>query len=541
MTFTVSSSEDKRFILSPYFDVTHVVIFTVLAMLAFLPYLLIFYPGVVEIDTVFQMAMFEGYGFGTMGEGTFTKLFPLFCSLVFGGLFNIGSFIGGSQTDGVFCMTFFQALGIAFAFAFSACYLSKWKVPAGARWVVFALSVLLPVIPIMAIDVGKDSLFVASFVPFCVCLAEAIRKSKEGEEMTWRWSIAAFLFATISSLATSKGFLVIGASFVLAIIICWKNKSVLKACCGVLASTVVIMAAVSLLISPALVIQDKMNVREVMSTPIQQVTYAVKAGAEITDEEREKLSGFYDLDAAVRDYNPRMTDDAKVKMDLHATDEQISDFMSTYISIGLRNPGKYWKATKDLLYTFWTPGEYNSTIMLRFLPDGEHADRWAEYNITKGDGTDLPNDFATMKELISDDMVIYAANKLPQYAESHPDFGDWNLNNRFSSQRISILCFIIDLAQIPVIGLLVQKPLYAVFLPFLMVLATLIFACKRRIRTLVLIMPLLLSAAFVFASPGDLARYVYPCLAACFLYVPLVVVECVNCFKTRKGEDRESI
>ena len=510
-------------------------------MLAFLPYLLIFYPGVVEIDTVFQMAMFEGYGFGTMGEGTFTKLFPLFCSLVFGGLFDIGRALGGTQTTGVFCMTFFQSMGIAFAFAFSACYLSKWKVPAGARWAVFALSVLLPIVPIMAIDVGKDSLFVASFLPFCVCLAEAIRKKIADEDMSWKWSVAASVFALISSLATSKGFLVIGASFVLVILVCWKNKSVLKSCCGSLASVVAIVMAVSLLISPSLVIQDKMNVREVMSTPIQQVTYAVKVGADITDEERAKLKSFYDLDAAVRDYNPRMTDDAKTKMDLHATDEQISDFVSAYVSIGMRNPGKYLKSMTDLLYTFWTPGEYNSTIMLRFLPNGAHMDKWADYGITKADGTDMPNDFATMKELIQKDMVIYAANRLPQYAESHPEFGDWNLNGRYAAERVSVLSLVIDIAQIPIIGLLVQKPLYATFLPILMVLAILIFARKRRIRTLVLVMPLLLSALFVFASPGDLARYVYPCLATCFLYVPLVAVECARAFRKQGKHARTNV
>lgn len=519
---------NKKFSFSPYFDAMHILLFFALAIVAFLPYLIVFAPGIIEIDTVFQIGMFEGYGFGTMGEGTFTKLFPLMCSVVFGGLFDLGRMITGTQSGGIMFMTSIQMLGVAFAGAFSCCYLSKWSVPAWGRWVAFALFVLLPVVPLMAIDVGKDSLFIVFYLPFCVCLAETLRTFIHDESMSLVWSLAGTVFAVGAALATSKGALVVLVSIVLMIVVVRKNKRSVMASAIMLSSVLVVTVVISLIIAPSITINDKISVREVLSTPIQQVTYALKSGAEITDEEREKLGNFYDYKAAIQDFNPRITDNTKVKMDLHASDAQIKDFVSAYLSIGVRNPGMYIQSFVDLLYTFWTPGEYNSTIMQRFLPNYLHESRFAEYGITRADGTDLPNNFSQMKELINSDMVLYSANRLPEYAKNHPDFGDWELNPSYNPIRKAVFCSIIDLAQIPIIGLLVQKPTYALFLPIVMLIAVITFARGKRVQTLVLLMPLLLSVVFVFASPCDFSRYVYPCMAACFLYVPIIIVKCIS-------------
>lgn len=516
---------------SPAFSSVKVAVYALISFLALLPYMIVFYPGIVEVDTSFQLAMSMGYGYGTIEN--YDSPFPIFDIRLLGALYALGEAIGHNAENGIYAICLFQCTGVAFSISLMSCYLSKWSVPPVARLCVFAFFALMPIVSLVAVDIGKDTIFLIFFCPFAVCFTELMRRCFENSQHNQKhlnkqeisWGVATVISGALSFLVVSKGLVIV--LFCLGTVIVFAirhhNRSALNisaGAAGVLCLIYVFFSVAALPVMSQGLPESSSTLRESLGTPIQQATWVAKVSGDITDKEREQLNRFYDLDAAVAGHLRDTSDPAKVFVHRDVDIKDALWFMDAYVSIGITHPKEYLKSFIDLYDGFWQMGTTESLMLPRFMPNyenGEPPQDW-ENNTFR-----FPGDIDELKSAINNDQVVYGHGNLPEYKEAHPDFGDWLMPDDTFDKRASLLCFIASWGQVPVMGALVSKSLYVLYLTLALLLASAIAPKKgKRTYTVLLLAPLGLSCVFAFLSPADLARYVYPCLMLVPFYVALI-------------------
>jgi len=98
---------------------------------------------------------------------------------------------------------------------------------------------------------------------------------------------------------------------------------------------------------------------ESLSVPAQHIARAVRDGAELTDEQRELLSGAVDVDALASVYSPQLSDPVKELIRYRGNQQFIADnkaeFFRLWLELGLANPGAYLRAQLDQTQGYWDP------------------------------------------------------------------------------------------------------------------------------------------------------------------------------------------
>lgn len=517
--------------IAPQWKVPYVAACAIVCLLAFIPYMWAFYPGIVEVDTSFQIAMSLGYGYGTIED--YASPFPVFDIRLLGALYALGEAIWRDAMGGIWAICLFQCTGIATSISLIACYLSKWEVPAWVRLLVFAFLAVNPIVPLMTVDVGKDTVFCVFFVPFCVCVCEYIRQAafehpgaEQGHKSRFVLATCAFTFGALSFLTVSKGIVIVLGSVAIAFALAFKkkNKQLAKSLGAVFGSCVAAQLVFSLAISPIMSVglpSSSSFLRESLGTPIQQATWTVKVNGDVTDAERAKLDAFYDLGAAVERYNRDTSDDAKVFVREDATLSDAIWMLDAYVSIGMSHPKEYAKSFVDLYDGFWQVGTTESLMLPRLMPNND-SDSPLDW---KGNMFRVPvSSIDEAIKAVQNDWVMYSHGNLPEYEKQHPDFGNWKMDEDGAQSRRDIISSIMQIGKIPVVGLLVSKSTYVLYLPLLLLaIAAIGTRHGRKGSAVLLLAPLGLSCMLAFLSPADLARYVYPCLMLCPMYFALTI------------------
>lgn len=507
----------------PRWSIGHILVYALVCFLFFAPYMKIFYPGIVEIDTVFQIAMSMGYGYGTL-EG-FPSPFPVFDVRLIGAVYAIGETVLGDANGGIFMLCLFQCVGISLSISLMSCYLSKWNIPPVARLVVFVFMAVLPVFPLMAVDIGKDTIFCMFFVPFVLCIAEIVRRALAGsDDVSWRKSwkliVTAAGMGTLSSLAVSKG-IVIVAICLLAVLIyalIKRNKPVAKTGGCALAAFAALYLVFSIIVTPIMakgLPEGSLFWRESLGTLVQQATYAVKEDPEnISVDDMEALNEFYNVGAAVETYIPDSSDETKVHVHRDVDFNDAISFMRVYVSIGVTHPAEYWKSFIELYDGYWQAGTPESLMLPRFIDNPADKQNTLDWeNVFRVPGT-IQDEILALER----GGLTYSHGVLPEYEPEHPDFGRWHIPFD-NGMRIKVLKTVMIWGEIPIANLLVSKSLYVLYLPALLLVSVLLFGRGRRVALLTVLLPLFMSCVFAFLSPVDFARYAYPCM----MLVPMCV------------------
>lgn len=495
--------------LFPSFDWFHVLLWSVVGILAIEPYLYIFYPGIVEIDTVFQLAEHLGYGDGFNGPGSWTSLFPIFCAHFYGTIFEIGTAVGGSQTFGIFSITLFQSASLCFMLSLLAGYSERWNVPGAVRIIALLLTLLIPIFPHQAVDIGKDGLFTIFFMGYAVCVLEAVRT--KGENLFKpSWVIFTSAMAILLALSRSTGiYLIVITVFAMLAFTCrkWKTLALhmVPLVCALLAAFALSMYSTNVLHV------TKLGLREMLGTPIHQTTDYVRQGGYLADEEYYALDDFYDLEQAVEHFEPQMTDNTKSYYRAEKGSEALVPYLQTYLAIGMRAPQSYFNTWYNLYSGYIELGKFDDVATCRFMPTVSVHDLGMKYS----DGMDLPDDLDKMKEFIRNGYVGCSSTQLGEYRDDYPDFGIWQENKEMQGQQVEFFCFLLDWEKVPVLNLLVSKSLYALYLPALILLVSLV--SRRRRYLLPAMVPMLCIVLFAFVSPVDFTRYVMPNISTCFI------------------------
>ena len=454
-------------------------LFAVIAI-AWLPCLISFFPGIVMYDTTWELFQTQGSGALTMGRdqlaettAAFADHKPVFHAFLIGLLFDLGSALG-SQTLGIFAITLFQYLAMAFAFAhlLRYCYLIT-----GMRGVQIAgllFFALFPVFPMYAVTPFNDCLAAAAFIVWAVYFSEAVR-TRAGS-LRSKKTFAAFLLWGIAAALLKKPnvYIVLACAVALAL---YARKSLPK-----IAVQGIVPAALCLVLIPAfaypilnVVPGDK---GEMLGELFQQtVTYAINHEDSLSDSDRDAIDKVIALDKAVSRYKPNTFDSAKYFYRNTETTAELMEYLAVWAKQGLSDPLCYLSTVARIQYPWVFPSETMDFYAI-------------DYDAMKQSVATLNADYTHGKSLVVSDSLNYRAPTMLEGA------------------RTTLLESLYTLERTPVFNFLLSVALYATWIPLMLTFVA--TTSRKRTTSLVALAPMYASMAVLLISPIVMCRYALP-------------------------------
>ena len=437
-----------------------------LMLLAWLPVIIVLYPGVVYHDTEFQLIQFFGSESLDVYSGApnpdvpkITDHHPILTTLAFSFFAWIGTFLGGGY-NGLFLFVILQSFLLAASLSFMVRFLyATLQVNARLCIVGFLFCALFPLFPIYASSISKDAIFAPFFVLLSTLFCWIM--FSRGRVLHDKRIVVLLAVASLGFVLTKKlGIYVLLICLAAALFYCREKRTTLVASAAVSALTVFVVVPV--VVFP-LVGGGPGSSREMFSVPFAQTALYVKDyPQDVTESEHEIINEILGFDSLADRYAPETADFVKGSANIEG---RVLDYVKVYLAEGLRHPLTYLRAFMALEAGFVGTMDGFSPLTVSVA-------------IVGLDTEPLPE--------------IYYKPSLTQW----PAY--------YLGEALSLA------PSVPVLGMLFSKSIYSFLAPCFVVLI-LLFHDRRR---LLQVLPYLVFTALLFLSPisteYNSGRYVFP-------------------------------
>ena len=298
---------------------------------------------------------------------------PWFQNLLFGGVYRLGRLLG-DPNRGVALYCALQALGYAALISRMAGRLEGSRAASLAAVLLYAL---IPVFPIYAMTMGKDSNFALALLGY-VCLTMELTEdpgqfmSRPGKPLLLAGTVV--LAGLLRNHAAWPLLAALGCCFLFV----WKERRGRAYLLGLCAALILCSNLPGLLGIP------RGEVREALSVPLQQTGYYVtKYADQVTPEEAEKLSAVIPLEA-LKKYDRDIADPIKKEFKSDPTREELRSYFSAWLSQLKKHPDAYLKAFYLHTDGYYTPGVDKSAVKRRITVGfGVNKQVYQETELTK--------------------------------------------------------------------------------------------------------------------------------------------------------------
>lgn len=291
-------------------------------LLLWLPFVVLDYPGAVCYDTVQQFGQF--WGMIPRSNNS-----PFFDTVVYGVLYGIGSFLGGSDNFGIGFIVICQLILYAASFACAietVCRVTGFRAP---RWILTALYGLVPIFGGAVRVVLKDSLHLPFVMLYCTVLVRILyfpvtKKTR-----------AAFCLTFMLAALTRKAALsyVLAGAVVLYLLAKKPDKRKLLLCTVL---SVLIVLGVEKVLYPLLGIA-KAPGSELVALQIQSVSYITRRQLDyIPQELLQRIDAVLGIDNILALYNPNNADYMKT-----CFSGDVKEILSVWFALAKRFPGEF--------------------------------------------------------------------------------------------------------------------------------------------------------------------------------------------------------
>lgn len=319
-------------------------LFTAICLVSYLPYFLMYYPGWLNNDAVWQIEQILGWAPASNHH-------PYFHTLIMKVFFLIGYQLSGTYTGGAAFYTFVQVLVMSMVFGFFLYQLYR----KGARcvWLVLAavFYALLPINGLLTICMGKDEFFTAVLLFFAWMTAEYDLDAPG----RLRWA-AYFVTGLLLCLLRSNGvFIFMGTSVVVLVSKMWKKKFPVRTFVCVAA----VLACFFVYRGPVLkaLRVEPPDTIEGLTMPTQHILCAYLKGGELTEEEIGMIDQVAPVEQVGDYYNPWLFDPVKNFIREEGNQQAIEDnkweYFRMWLKVGLRNPLQYIVAEVRQTCGYW--------------------------------------------------------------------------------------------------------------------------------------------------------------------------------------------
>lgn len=459
----------------------------ILMFLAWLPYLLIFLPGVANYDTVNQVNdFFDGVGpvpFGFVKGQETVNVFlnahhPIVPTFIFSFFIWQGKVIGNESLGFLLFIVCQMAVGALLISGILCDIYENARTTRGRTMVKIMrfFYMFMPFIPMYMICMLKNTLHSLIFILFIYVLYRYFLGRDETPAGSWA---VFFLTEAMLSLTLNTGIFVV--VFTGIGILFLKDKNRVKFLVAMLGCVILWFVIFPKVIYPTINVYPG-GKQELYGTLFQQTGRLIRDNEEaLSEEDKEIIVAILDYDTVKKAFTFNVTDPVKDTFKMNSTDEELNEYLKMWFRQGLRHPIIYLRATFSICGYFFSPG-----AGIQIFND-----------IPKSDG-------------------IFA--KIHNIAPSR--FGEKAADLYF---KITIM---------PVIKWIFQTVLYAFWIP-----AFLYYVLVRRNKALkkkdetgheqIILLPLFVSVLFLIVSPMNYSRY-----ALCLIFSsPLAIAMLCSDYK----------
>lgn len=527
----------SRFV--PVLTAKSVALFAAIMIVFWSPYVVAAFPGQVYNDTVVQMQQVypgahplelrsggnipldaehvesvqersedvqRAQGFRTT-DAWLVDHHPFALTLFLGGLASASDALFGNWMPALALLMGACVVAMAAELTFGVAFLRRKGAPLGVCLAAYLFCCLVPLVPMNATMVMKDTFFALFFVPWFYLLVECVF-TKEACLCRKR-TVAAFVVIAVFMCLTKKtGVYVVGATalFGLASALLAGRRARRAAADAPARSraraaawafflqggicAVLMFVLIPCLVFPALNVQPASKA-ESLGLLFQQTARVYRdAGAEaLTPEERQAVRGVLRETDLEWDYQPTVSDKVKSHYYPESTDEQLAEYLRAYASMGLRFPEAYLSSVVSIASGFMAP-VFHGEAMEIYSPD------W---------------------ELVFDDgrPVLWTIEQTQPLRDAIDAFlSAWN--------------------SVPVLNLPLGAVMYCLWIP-----AVLLFFCLRnRLGAGILFVPLFVVTGFCIIGPTYQLRYALPDILVALMLLGACVVQAKAVFKARAEKSR---
>lgn len=320
----------------------------VLMLVAWLPYLVVYFPGTLPWDGVRSMNQF-------ITDAPLENHHPVAMNALYAGLMTLGR-LTGSDNRGVFLIVVLQTLVCALAFSDSLTFARRSGATRALLAVGLVFFCLHPMWGLFMQAAIKDTMFFGLFVLYVTCLARVLR---EGEGRQWLGLVGSGVAVCFSR---NNGIYIVALTSLAALV--WlarrprSQRVALLPALGMLAAAPIVYLVAFNLLWPALGINTHED-KEMLSVPLQQTArYLNRHGDDVTAAEHDAIAAILPYDDLAQLYVPDLADPVKeslVTQDGSLPAAQREAYFSAWWSMFLRHPGTYLAATVANTYAYFYP------------------------------------------------------------------------------------------------------------------------------------------------------------------------------------------
>lgn len=352
----------------------------IIILVAWLPYIISFYPSIMSSDPANQIKQYFGMdtrfstGVNLINENIkITNHHPVFHSFILGGFTKIGDTFGNINF-GLFLFSCFQIFVLVSALTYSLIYLKKLKTPFIYRFILLLMYSLIPVFPLYAMSPVKDTLFGALLIFFVIELHKLITNTYTKKDY-----FILGLLMLIMMLIRNNGIYILLFTIIAAIIILKEKRLALLV---TILCTLFVYVAHNKVLLPIMEITPG-SIREVLSVPFQQTARYVKYHSEeLNEEEIEIIDKILNYETLGTRYKANLADYVKDEFNKDTTTEDLVEYLKVWLVHLFKYPMTYINATVNTTYGYFYPNTSNWYIYHNY--DKKLENMGFDYHFIKG-------------------------------------------------------------------------------------------------------------------------------------------------------------
>ena len=311
-------------------------------LIAWLPYILSYFPGGIYADTMDAIRQITG-------EKPWNNNNPILYTFIL----KIFVSIGNSMQLGFELFTIAQVLAMACVIAYLIYWLYKKNVSIKYLVLVTFYFAIFSLIPIYAISIWKDTPFCIALLLYIILIAETIYQ--DGKNLEKKSTIIQYLILMIlvCSLRNNGIYIIVTTTIILAIIYRKRITNKLKAFCIVQALGIITIYIIQGPIYAKCGFESKFIGS--LGIPLQQMYYVIADNGNITEEQKDFFENVYSIEKIKERYNPCIVDKINWATGFNYTyiEEHRKEVINIWFDMFLKNPKSYVKAYLLNTIGFW--------------------------------------------------------------------------------------------------------------------------------------------------------------------------------------------
>jgi hypothetical protein len=342
--------------LSPL-DARWVIGLAAIMFVAWIPYVLAYWPGLVFGDSLSSIRQ-------ALGAQEWSNHFPVAYTLILKGCIAITGAIGFDATAGCALYSIMQMLLMALAFGFLCRWVTVRACVNGLWGIIIAVLLgLLPHIATYSIAMWKDPLFSAAAVVASLLLMDlALSRGYVVRSRWWWMPMFAFSLLAMALLRNNGLYVVAFVSTALLVMAAasWrrdKEHNLVKATlCGF--AVILVAFCITGPLYAAIGIKEAPRA-ESLGVPLNQMARVVATGGSMTEDDKAYMDSILPIELYPEAYRPSLTDNLKTDDSFNASALE-DGFFEHWLSMLWQNPQLYFESWELQTCGFWTVNQIDT-------------------------------------------------------------------------------------------------------------------------------------------------------------------------------------